>query len=344
MGGAETGARPRGRRLRGAVVAVLTMLLTLAWAGTPARADAQVAFKITEGDITESSGLTRDPDHGLYWTVNDSGDSGRVFALDDSGELQGTVGFRAEPTDVEAVQYHDRSLYVADIGDNKGSREFVTVYVLSDTDPNDNTVLYHAYDFSYSDGPHDAETLLIDKNGRLSVVTKGEQAGIYQAPKEPSRSGVNTLDRVGDAPPYVTDGQVLDNGDIALRSYVDVKIVDPDDDYKVVAQAPTPFQPQGESLTQELNGDALLVGSEGKDSAVYRMKVPGKMGNVPSADKTPPATSAAPSPSATATRSTQPNESEPSVSGRGGTATALLIAAAVAVVAGVGVFLLRGRR
>lgn len=350
MGGADTRTRPRGRGLRGVTVAILTMLLTLAWAGSPAQAESKVAFKITDGDIAESSGLTRDPDRGLYWTVNDSGDTGRAFALNESGVLQGTVSFRAQTTDVEAVQYHDGSLYVADIGDNDAGREFVTVYVLFDTDPNDSTVLYHAYDFSYPDGPHDAETLLIDKDGRLFLVTKGKKGGIYQAPAEPSRAGINTLTRVADAPAYVTDGQVLDDGRIALRSYVDVKIIDPDDDYKVVAKAATPFQPQGESLTQELNGDGLLVGSEGKDSAVYRMDVPEQLGDAPSAGASPPATSAAPTPSASPTAGRTPaaddaeDEESPSGAGRGGTTAAVLIAAVVAIVAGGAVYLLRGRR
>ncbi|SDS34214.1 SdiA-regulated/phytase-like domain-containing protein [Microlunatus soli] len=353
MGGAETRTRPRGRAAawsggpRVVLVAVLTMLLTLAWAGTPAQAKPKVAFKITDEAIAESSGLTRDPDRGLYWTVNDSGDTGRVFALNESGELQGTVSFRAQPTDVEAVGYHDGSLYVADIGDNESSREFVTVYALFDTEPNDSTVLYHAYDFAYPDGPHDAETLLIDGDGRISLVTKGKKGAIYQAPEDPSRSEVNTLTRVADAPGYVTDGQVLDDGRIALRSYVDVKIIDPEDDYRVVAKAATPFQPQGESLSQELDGDGLLVGSEGKDSAVYRMDLPDRMGDAPSAGASPPE-SAEPSPSPSARQTPAADgaaeDTDPTSGGaRGGTTTAVLIAAAVAIVAGGAVYLLRGR-
>ena len=116
-------------------------------------------------------------------------------------------------------------------------------------------MVYKAYDFSYPDGPHDAETLLVDGDGRLFIVTKGAEGGIYAAPSSPSRQGVNELERVGDAPAFVTDGTVLPDGRFALRTYVSVEIVDPDS-YEVVARAATPAQKQGESITTTFDGKA----------------------------------------------------------------------------------------
>ncbi|HEY9291978.1 MAG TPA: hypothetical protein VIP98_11915, partial [Microlunatus sp.] len=322
----------RGTTRPARLLAALIGLLLVGWVAAPAYADDQPLFKISDERITESSGLATDTDQQLYWTVNDSGDEPRAFALNDSGEVQGTLGFRADVTDVEAIAYHDGSLYIGDIGDNDAERDFVTIYVLADPEPNDSTVLYQAYDFAYPDGAHDAETLLIKKSGRIFIVTKGDDGGIYRAPKDPSREQVNNLTRVGDAPPYVTDGTVLDDGRLALRSYVDVKIVDPEQDYKVVDQAATPFQPQGESITTSLDGESLLVGSEGKDSAVYSMPIPQSLGQAPSAGASPPAESATPTPSASASTDKSSAAEDTDVEdssgpGRGGTFGAIGLAA-----------------
>src|SRR3954452_11468538 len=89
----------RRRWFAGLAAAVLIPAVSAA----PAHADTTVAFTITDSRITESSGLARDRDHGLYWTVNDSGDSATVYGLDPSGSVLGTVNFRAQVSDVEAV-------------------------------------------------------------------------------------------------------------------------------------------------------------------------------------------------------------------------------------------------
>jgi len=347
------------------VVAGLMVPGTGSAAADPATAQAKQAFAIKSRLVTTSSGLTRDPADNLYWTVNASGDSGRAIALDETGAVQGSVKFRADLVDVEAVQYAGGALYVADIGDRSGDRDHVTVYVLYDLQPNDSTVRYHAYDFRYPDGPHDAQALLISPAGQLYLVTSQAKGGIYRAPAEPSRSEVNTLTRVGDAPPYVTDGQFLADGRIALRSYVDVSVLDPQQDYKVVARAATPYQPRGASLTQSLDGSALLVGSGGSDSVVYRMPVPTALRSAPTPGASPPPSpasspSAAKSPGASTTTATSsPSDQDPGGSteadqdtdvdqnsrpGSSGTIAALLIAAGVAVAAGVGVHLARGRQ
>ncbi|QDP98059.1 hypothetical protein FOE78_21070 [Microlunatus elymi] len=341
-------ARP-ARPLPALIGLLLVGLLLAGWAAAPAYADDQPVFTISDARISESSGLATDTNQGLYWTVNDSGDEARAFALNESGQVRGTLGFRAQVTDVEAVAYHDGSLYIGDIGDNDGKRDFVTVYELSNPAPDNGTVLYHAYDFAYPDGAHDAEALLIKDTGRIYIVTKGADGGIYRAPKDPSRQQVNQLTRVADAPPYVTDGTFLADGRMALRSYVDVKIVDPGQDYKVVAQAATPFQPQGESITTSLDGKSLLVGSEGKDSAVYSMPIPQSVGQAPSAGASPPAESATPTPtpSATARRSEAPQDTDvenTSGPGRRGTWGAIGLAGLVAVVAAAGVYFARARR
>lgn len=348
----------RSMRIALTVVAAAATAVLCWWPLRPAMADT-VEFTITDSRITESSGLATDADHQRYWTVNDSGDAGVAYALNSDGDVEGTLQFRADPIDVEAVAFHDGRLYVADIGDNNARRDLVSVYFFDDAEPASQPVVYKSYDFTYPDGPHNAETLLVDGGGRLFIVTKGAKGGIYAAPKSPSRQGVNELKRVGDAPAYVTDGTVLPDGRIALRTYLSVEIVDPAT-YQVTARAATPVQRQGESITTTFDGDALLIGSEGKNSTVLRIDVPTSLAEVPTSSPEPSSTAASspstsvspaasPRPSATSETPDQespaagdlPDDSDSAGINRSGTLVAIGLAAVVAVVAAGVVILVR---
>ena len=240
-----------------------------------AAAASTVAFTIADSRITESSGLARDPAGNLYWTANNSGAGGVAYGLTSKGKVRGSLTFRAQPTDVEAVAVHSDRLYVADIGDNKANRKNITVYYLNHPRATGLTVAYHSWDLEYPDGAHDAETLLVNGSGRMFIITKGAKGGIYEAPKSPSRKKVNQLARVGDAPALVTDGTFLPDGkSIALLSHTAVTVIDAKT-YATVASGPIPDQPQAESLTVSLDEKSLLVGSKGRKSKVYAMAVPG---------------------------------------------------------------------
>src|SRR4029453_8235932 len=238
------------------------------------------------------------------------------------GTVQGTLNFRAQPRDVEAVAVYGDELYVADIGDNTGQRSFVRVYFFTNPRANGLTVTYQAYDFRYPDGSHNAETLLVDESGRLFIVTKGGKAGIYEAPADPKRQGVNKLVKVGSAPSNVTDGTFLPGGErIALLTYSSVQVIDANT-YQVVDSVPIPDQPQAESLTLSLDQGSLLVGSEGKKSKVYAVPVP----NDASATPTPGESSDA--------ESDVPENQASSWQSRRGTLLAIGLAGFVALVAG----------
>lgn len=321
-------------------------MLALAWvlAGlwpTAAAAESKVAFSIEDDRITESSGLTRDPDGNRYWTINDEGST--VYAVSESGEVTGTFTFRADTVDPEAIAMLDNRVYVADIGDNDEQRELITVYYFDNPSDSGEAVTYKSWDFRYADGPHNAETLLVDSSGRLFIVTKGSKGAIYAAPSDPETAGVNVLDRVAAAPQQVTDGVFLEGDDqIALLTKNSVEVIDAES-YDEVASEPMKDQPQPESITLDLAGDNLLVGSEGKNSKVYSMPVP-------AAGQTQPSSSAEPSAEPPGSQSPADSddvevpEEDPEAntgSSRSGTYLALGIAGAVAVVAGAVVALVR---
>jgi hypothetical protein len=332
------------RGVRAGLALAIALLATL-WAPTLAAAKDTVAFTITDPRITASSGLTRNAAHNGWWTVNGGSGEGVVYALNSDGAVTGSFRYAASPADVEALAMYGKRLYVADIGDSEEKRDFITVYYFSSPPTDGSTVPFRSFDFTYPDGPHDAQTLLVDSAGRLYIVTKGKKGGIYAAPGVPSRSALNRLVRVGNAPAYVTDGVFMPNDQqIALRTYVSVLMVDAIT-YKIEASAPTPPQPQGETIALSRNGKQLLLGSGGSPSTTYLVDVPkSKSDALPKASASPP-----PDPSASPSADTTDNgdsgvtdtaDSNANPSGRG-TLFALGLAGVVAVTAGVVVAVVR---
>ena len=315
--------------LRGAGVLLVAWVAMTSWP-VAAGAEATLAFTIRDTRVTESSGLATDVASGLYWTANDSGAQGVAYGVSATGEVRGTLSFRVEPQDVEAVAMTAGRLYLGDIGDNAAGRREISVFFFDGPQADDQTVTYHSWDFRYPDGAHDAETLLVDSTGQLYVVTKGRPGAIYAAPPSPSPVTVNRLRKVGQAPAVVTDGVFLP-GDrqIAFLTYTSIVVVDAKT-YAEVATAPIPTQQQAESLTLSLDGQSLLVGSEGRRSKVYSMAIPAAGSSRPSAATTTTTTA---TPRA---GSGDPGSEDAGAAGpRGrGTFLAIGLAAFVAVVAG----------
>nr|WP_238356899.1 hypothetical protein [Kribbella italica] len=266
-------------------------------------------FSIKDDRVDQSSGLARSQNYeGIWWTVNDSGESPEVIGIDNEGKVQAVLGLKAPVKDVEAIAV-DKSgtIYVADIGDNKKSRSMIEVYTIPEPSSleDSESVKFHRYDFEYPDGAHDAETLLIDpESRRLFFVTKvsSGKAGIYAGPEQASREGTNELSKIADAPAGVTDGTFLPDGSTAvLRSLTDVATVEWSDEPNVIARATTPTA-QGESIALSDSGNAIIIGS--KTSTIYEVAVPTRK---PAATPTTP--KATPTPAADAADSGAPKSS-----------------------------------
>lgn len=234
----------------------------------------EVVTRFADPEIVESSGLVATASHLV--TVNDSGDSSRIFTVDrGTGETVGVTRWAGESVDNEALApAGPGEVWVADIGDNRGERSSVRVTRVP-FGPGERDVAGTAYDLVYEDGPHDAEALLAHPvTGRLYVVTKDVLGGgVYAAPRRLADGGPNRLVRVAEAPPLVTDGAFLASGRrVVLRSYGRL-VVATFPGMRVVASASTPPQEQGEGLAVDGDGSVLLS-SEGVGSEVLRVPLP----------------------------------------------------------------------
>ncbi|KOU64027.1 hypothetical protein ADK55_07760, partial [Streptomyces sp. WM4235] len=256
----------------------------------PAAAPAPETACVLPGGLTELSGLAMSRRHpGVFYAVNDSGNTNQVFAVDcntTSGRLVATYTVTGVAnTDWEGLAIGKDAggspvILVGDIGDNLAGRGEITVHAFAEPDVlADASVTPTSHRFAYSDGRHDAESLLADPvTGQLYVATKliGATGKLYKAPLPPVAGQLNTLSPVRSGPVFTTDGAFSPSGtSYALRSGGPLGANTAtvyDTAGNRLADVALPAQPQGETLTYADCAN-LLVGSE-NDTRIWRVPLP----------------------------------------------------------------------
>lgn len=232
-----------------------------------------VVFSYTDPAIVESSGLVARDD--LVVTVNDSGDSNRIFTVDPAtGDTVGVTRWQGDARDIEALApAGDGEVYVGDIGDNEAKRDEIEIARVP-FGRGDQEVDAATYDLVYPDGPHDAESLLVHpRTGQVFVVAKEFIGRLYAAPEDLAEKGRNELTAVDEVLGIATDGAFFPDGEhLVLRNYGQAAVYTwPDLDR--VAMVDLPPQQQGEGIAVTESGE-VLIGSEGAHSEVLRVEVP----------------------------------------------------------------------
>ncbi|MBN9099427.1 MAG: hypothetical protein J0I49_15135 [Pseudonocardia sp.] len=225
---------------------------------------------------------------GELWAMADGGRRVEVDRLDPA--TCAVVERRTaaiDPYDPEDLALGpDGALWVGDIGDNDRARRTVAVIVL----PARGEPVLHR--LTYPDGPHDAEALLADAQGRVVVVTKEVTglSGIYRAALD-----ATALEKVGEVRlpdsttvggPVGSFGDVLVTGAavsgdgrvVALRSYTDAWLYPVPVGGDVVealagapVQVPLGGEPQGEAVAFDADG-TLVSGSESRGGVAGQIR------------------------------------------------------------------------
>lgn len=251
-------------------------------AGLLAASNVTTVLTIHDPHIIESSGLVRSVRHPtLLWTHNDGGSTAEIYGINPKGRTVAQITLRGiNPYDPEAISRGKDSkgrpaLFLGDIGDNGERRKNVSVFRV--TEPKSlgrQTITPTWFRFKYPDGPHDAESLLIDpRDGRLWIATKSlSVGGLYVAPRKlvTESHGINKLHRVADVPALTTDATFLPNGKFVLRTYTSGFLYDAPG--KLHEELTLPIQPQAESVAYD--GKRLLLGSEGPNSKILAVPLP----------------------------------------------------------------------
>jgi hypothetical protein len=271
--------------------------LAVGLAATASGPAAHRVFDFDDAAIVEASALV--VDDGLFLTTNDSGDTGRVFAVDGSGHTVGVTHWSDDPTDTEALAPAGHGfVWVGDIGDNEGRRASIDLARIP-VGRGDRTVHPTTYRLTYPDGPTDAETLVHDPaTGRLYLASKSVFGGIlYAVPAHLDASGANRLRAVGRVLPVATDGAFFPDGKhLVVRNYTSAVVYDWPS-LRPVGSFTLPHERQGEGIAVAADG-RLYVSSEGPHSAVLEVSLPPRLrsavsGHAAAASTSPRSSSAA---------------------------------------------------
>lgn len=265
-------------------------------AATPALCHALAAMttgRVTDDELDELSGLVRSQrTPGLFWAIEDSGAAPVFSALRGDGSSAGAWQVPA----AENVDWEDLAtgpgpggpvLYAADIGDNRGRRDAITIYRVPEplaaagggqTAPAARLVL------RYPDGAHDAEALLIDpRRGTLLVITKGlTGGGVYALSAPLPFGGTATLRDAGAVPvSFATGADVSADGTtVAVRGYGALALWSRRSDEPLTQTlrrrpciSPTTFKDeQGEAIALSSSGTTAWTVSEGRDQPLLRFR------------------------------------------------------------------------
>lgn len=251
-------------------------------------------------ELHENSGVAVSRRHDdVVWTHNDGGE-GRLYSMRLDGTLIARIG-----VDVSGVEdWEDIALgpcpgeepgravgdclYVADVGDNDATREFMSVVVVREPDPWSSGVVpaLGTIRFRYPDGPADTEALAVSPGGDLLLITKGTDGSgrLYRLAPELESRGTQDAVLIGPLPTSTTDegdwitgAAVSPNGrTLAFRNHHAVFLSPLSDP----TSAPTLceiglHQPQGEGIDY-LDGERLLLTSEeeGGRAPIVRLRCP----------------------------------------------------------------------
>jgi hypothetical protein len=276
---------PRFRRLLipGLLVGLLVVVIVAAIFGRADGAepdqpvDSTPVSTIDDPRITESSGLAVSAKHDdLAYTINDSGNAPTIFAIRIStGKVVGTTSIRgATWLDTEALALRDGTLWVADTGDNAGTRTDSALYALEEPGRGDHTARPTRYPVTYADGPHNVEAVAVPPNGRRILLMSKVGAGglVYRLPRTLHENAANVATPTSrTTPAFTTDATYTADGQqVLVRNYPVAEVRDADT-WDLIRTDVLPNQPLGETIAVEPSGRSYLIGSEGQGSALLRI-------------------------------------------------------------------------
>ncbi|NOZ08106.1 MAG: hypothetical protein GXO91_04400 [FCB group bacterium] len=213
--------------------------------------------RISVEDISESSAIEKSNQYDdVYWTLNDSGDEARIFAIDGDGnavkprwaeDYHGIILGNAVNVDWEDLAVDNTgTMYIAAFGNNGNVRRDLAVYVLPEPDPRGTitTRIQSTLNFRYPDQDgfppkkknFDAEALF-SLRGKLYLLTKHRSDTFTKLYRfdETSPLQLNTLTLVDryDVGGMVTAADAADDGSmVAILTYNSIWVVEtpPDSD------------------------------------------------------------------------------------------------------------------
>lgn len=257
--------------------------------------------KLRDGKLQELSGLKQSILHSnMFWVHNDSGDSSRIFLIDNEAQLKGEymlAGVDAKDVEDIAIFQHDGKSFVvlADIGDNRAVRSEIMLYVFAEPEWNAGQSAYtiprqaiRTIRLKYADKPRDAEAIFVDPiDGRGYLIAKRDfHVGVYPVDLHAKKvDEAQLLKQLVQLPlTFITAADISADGRfLLLKNLTGVFLWERQNDEsmrqlftRAYIQLPYAPEPQGEAICFGTENSIFYTISErpfGLDSYLYRYNI-----------------------------------------------------------------------
>jgi hypothetical protein len=259
----------------------------------------QTTGLVASDEIDESSGLAAGRTNKVLWTHNDSGDQPRIFAMSYAGADLATLKIKGASArdweDMCSFAIGNRSfLMLADVGDNRASRDDCKLYVLAEPKLTANSKgkkltvpAAMTINFKYEDGAHNCESVAVDTTTKTIYLVSKQRASsckVYAIPL-PNKSPKKPLVAKAMGTLKIPMTTAMDISPDGLRAiiltYQDAYeyIRRPDETWTDGFARPPrlikmPFRTQGESICYAPDGRTLYLTSENLPTPL--IKIPAK--------------------------------------------------------------------
>lgn len=259
-----------------------------------------VPIRVKKGLREMSAAAMSAKQPGVVFTINDSGNEPRLYAVDTTGALRGEWWVARTPNvdwETTSIGPCDLSpardcVYIGDVGDNKETLPSHTIYRVPEpvAAGGRDTVVPEALRFTYARGAWDVEAMYVARNGDIFLITKRPHrrpggglrpAYVFALPASAWKTkAVATADLVDSLPivpgsallRLITDAGLSPDGrHLAVRTYTEAYIfatdsvtgrIDHDTPPSVCDLVPL-GEGQGEGLTWSDAAGRLVFTSEG---------------------------------------------------------------------------------
>lgn len=171
--------------------------------------------------VNEISGIADSKvNPGYIWGEEDSGNPNEIYLISHNGTVIKQVYLNGITNrDWEDMALVDGSIYIAETGDNGGTYGSYRFYKFAEPSMNTDTVTnIETINFTYPDGPHDAEAFLVDESKDIYILTKRDNVSRIYKLSYPYNSN-NTVSLVGSLPYSSVVSATMNANEIIVKTY-----------------------------------------------------------------------------------------------------------------------------
>ena len=207
---------------------------------------------------------------GYIWGEEDSGNPNQIYLIHHNGTVAKTIYLKGITNrDWEDMALADGEIYIAETGDNAQAYPDYRFYKFAEPTLSTDTVsAIETINFTYLDGPHDAEAFLVDESKNIYIITKRDNfSNIYKLTYPYSTN--NTVSLIGHLSFNGVVGATMNANEIIIKTYTALLYYKRQPNQTVgqtlkssPVSLPYVLEPQGEAVAFAADGSGYYTISE----------------------------------------------------------------------------------